>query len=183
HAGRDLPPEVFGRVGRAYGTLIRREGGRTIALGRDNRLSSAELSASFAEGVLAAGISIVDIGLSPTPILYFATAHWKLDGGANVTGSHNPVTDNGVKMVHGGAVPLTEDEIQDLRRLIDARDFETGAGAVTQRDPREDYFTVVCQRVRVARRLKVVVDAGNAVAALYAPELLRRLGCELLELH
>ncbi len=181
--GSDITPDVFRQVGRAFGTLIRREGGRTIALGRDNRLSSAELSASFAEGVLAAGVSIVDIGLSPTPILYFATAHWKLDGGANVTGSHNPVTDNGVKMVHGGAVPLMEDEIQNLRRLIDARDFETGAGGVTRRSPKEDYIAVIAERVRVARRLKVVVDAGNAVAALYAPDLLRRLGCEVVELH
>ncbi|MBI3029307.1 MAG: phosphomannomutase/phosphoglucomutase [Candidatus Rokubacteria bacterium] len=181
--GSDITPEVFRQVGGAYGTLIRRKGGRTIALGRDNRLSSAGLSAAFAEGVLAAGISIVDIGLSPTPILYFATAHWKLDGGANVTGSHNPLTDNGVKMVHGGAVPLTEDEIQDLRRLIEARDFETGAGRVTERNPKEEYIAVIAERVSVARRLKVVVDAGNAVAALYAPDLLRRLGCEVVELH
>ncbi|MBI2152287.1 MAG: phosphomannomutase/phosphoglucomutase [Candidatus Rokubacteria bacterium] len=192
--GSDITPEVFRQVGRAYGTLICRSGGKPragreinagkqIALGQDNRLSSAELTAAFAEGVLAAGVSIVDIGLAPTPILYFATAHWNLDGGANVTGSHNPVTDNGVKMVHAGAVPLTEDEIQDLRRVIEAQDFETGAATVSQRNPKEDYIGAVAERVRVARRLKVVVDAGNAVAALYGPELLRRLGCEVIELY
>jgi len=181
--GSDITPDVFRQVGRAYGTLIRRKGGKQIALGQDNRLSSADLKAAFAEGVLANGVSVVDIGLSPTPILYFATAHWKLDGGANVTGSHNPVTDNGVKMVHAGAVPLTEEEIQDLRRMIEANDFETGAGTVTRRDPKEDYLTVIAERVRVARRVKVVVDAGNAVAALYAPDLLRRLGCDVVELY
>lgn len=181
--GSDITPDVFRQVGRAYGTLIRRKGGKQIALGQDNRLSSADLKAAFAEGVLANGVSVVDIGLSPTPILYFATAHWKLDGGANVTGSHNPVTDNGVKMVHAGAVPLTEEEIQDLRRMIEANDFETGAGTVTRRDPKENYLTVIAERVRVARRLKVVVDAGNAVAALYAPALLRRLGCDVVELY
>jgi phosphomannomutase/phosphoglucomutase len=181
--GSDITPDVFRQVGRAYGTLIRRKAGRVIGLGQDNRLSSAELKTAFAEGMLASGVSILDIGLAPTPILYFATAHWKLDGGANVTGSHNPVTDNGVKMVHAGAVPLTEDEIQDLRRMIEARDFETGAGSLSQRDPKEAYITAIAQRVRVARRLKVVVDAGNAVASLYAPDLLRRLGCDVVELH
>ncbi len=181
--GSDITPEVFRQVGRAFGTLLRRKGGRRIALGRDNRLSSAELKAAFAEGVLATGVSIVDIGLTPTPVLYFGTAHWKLDGGANVTGSHNPVTDNGVKMVHAGAVPLTEDEIQELRRMIEARDFESGAGSLSARDPKEEYIGVISERVRLARGLKVVVDAGNAVAALYAPDLLRRLGCEVVELH
>ena len=181
--GSDITPDVFRQVGRAYGTLIRRNAGRTIALGRDNRLSSEALNAAFAAGVLASGVSIVDIGLSPTPVLYFATAHWKLDGGANVTGSHNPVTDNGVKMVHRAAVPLTEEEIQELRRMIEANDFETGAGTLSQRDPKGDYIAAIAERVHVARRLKVVVDAGNAVAALYAPDLLRRLGCDVIELY
>lgn len=181
--GSDITPDVFRQVGRAYGTLLRRKGGRKIALGRDNRLSSEELKAAFAEGVLAAGVSVVDIGLAPTPVLYFATAHWKLDGGANVTGSHNPVTDNGVKMVLARAEPLTEAEIQELRRMIEARDFETGRGALIQRDPKAEYLVAIAERVRVSRRLKVVVDAGNAVAALYAPDLLRRLGCEVVELH
>ncbi len=181
--GLDITPEVFRQVGRAYGSLIRRRGGERIALGHDNRLSSADLTAAFAQGVLPAGVSVVDIGLSPTPVLYFATAHWRLDGGANITGSHNPIEYNGVKMVHAGAVPLTEEEIQDLRRTIEARDFEAGAGAVSRRDPKEDYFAVICERVRLSRGLKVVVDAGNAMAGLYAPALLRRLGCKVVELY
>ncbi len=181
--GDDITPEVFRLIGRAYGSLIRRKGGRTIALGQDNRLASAELKAAFAEGVLAAGLSTVDIGLSPTPVLYFATAHWKLDGGANVTGSHNPIEYNGVKMVHAGAVPLSEEEIQGLRTDIEAGRFEIGSGSVTRRDPREEYFVVIQRLVKLERRFKVVVDAGNGVAGLYAPELLRRLGCEVVELY
>ncbi|MBI4588841.1 MAG: phosphomannomutase/phosphoglucomutase [Candidatus Rokubacteria bacterium] len=181
--GSDITPEVFRRIGRAYASVIRRRGGKQIALGRDNRLSSADLKTAFAEGVLAAGVSVVDIGLSPTPILYFATAHWKLDGGANVTGSHNPIEYNGVKMVHSSAVPLAEEEIQDLRRMIEADDLEAGSGTVSRRDPKEDYVTTISERVRLHRGLKVVVDAGNAVAALYAPDLLRRLGCEVVELY
>lgn len=184
--GVDVTPDVFREIGRAYGTLIRRRSGPReprIALGRDNRLSSAELARGFAEGVLATGVSVVDIGLSPTPVLYFATAHWGLDGGANVTGSHNPIEYNGVKMVHAGAVPLTEEEIQGLRRSIEAGDLATGSGTVTPRAVKEEYVAALAARVRPARRLKVVADAGNGVAGLYAPDLLRRLGCEVVELH
>src|SRR5262249_59871272 len=99
----------------------------------DNRESSAGLKASFVEGVRAAGIDVIDIGTVTTPILYFATAHWKLDGGANITGSHNPVDYNGVKMVHPGAAPLSELEIQGLRETIERGAFATGAGDRTAR--------------------------------------------------
>ncbi len=181
--GADINPEVFREVGRAYGTLLRRRGGRTIAVGQDNRLSSAALKAGFIQGVRASGVSVVDVGEVTTPILYFATAHWRLDGGANVTGSHNPIDYNGVKLVHRGAAPLTEDEIQALRAMVERRDYEEGAGGLESRSPREDYFATVQRLVSVRRRLRVVADAGNGVAGRYAPELLRRLGCEVVELH
>ena len=181
--GSDINPEVFGRIGRAYATLLRRQGGRAVAIGQDNRESSAALRAAFGEGVRAAGVDVVDIGEVTTPMLYFATAHWGLDGGATITGSHNPVDYNGVKMVHAGAAPLSEDEIQALRRLIEAGDLERGHGTVTPRSPRDEYFATVTGLVRPARRLRVVADAGNGVAGRYAPELLRRIGCEVVELH
>src|SRR5262249_35460198 len=126
--GRDINPDVFRQVGRAYATMIRRNGGRRITVGRDNRLSSTDLTLGFVGGVRGAGIDGVAIGSSTTPILYFATAHWKMDGGANITGSHNPIEYNGVKMVHPGAAPLSEDEIQGLRKTIENGDYETGAG-------------------------------------------------------
>ena len=181
--GTDITPDVFLEVGCAYGTLVRRKGGRRVAVGQDNRLSSTELKAAFVNGVRAAGVGVVDIGQVPTPMLYFATAHWKLDGGANITGSHNPVEYNGVKMVHAGALPLTEDEIQHLRKLAESGDFERGEGGLDRLSPRDDYFDTVSRLVRPARRLKVVVDAGNGVAGLYAPALLRRIGCDVVELH
>jgi phosphomannomutase / phosphoglucomutase len=181
--GSDINPDVFRQVGRAYATLIRRNGGRRIAVGRDNRLSSNDLKLGFVEGARAAGIDVVDIGPSTTPILYFATAHWKLDGGANITGSHNPIEYNGVKMVHPGAAPLSEDEIQALLRAIERGDYESGNGDLSERSPREDYFDTISRIVRPTRRLKVVVDAGNGVAGIYGPELLRRIGCEVTELY
>jgi len=178
----DITPEVFEQVGRAYGTLVKRKGGGQIALGMDNRVTSPPLKEAFGRGVLSTGVHVVDIGTNHTPLLYFAVAHWKLDGGATVTGSHNPVSDNGVKMVHAGAAPLTEDEIQGLLGAVRASDFERGEGRRTTRDPREEYFNAVTNVVKLARRLKVVVDAGNGVAGAFAPELLRRLGCEVVEL-
>src|SRR5919198_6649533 len=181
--GEDINPDVFRLVGRAYATLIRRNGGRQVAVGQDNRVSSAELRAGFVEGVRAAGVDVVDVGLVTTPILYFATAHWTLDGGASITGSHNPVAYNGVKMVHRSAAPLTEEEIQLLRTLVERGDFERGNGALETRSPRHDYFSTVSAMIHLARRPRVVVDAGNGVAGLYAPELLRRIGCEVVELH
>ena len=181
--GSDINPDVFRQVGRAYATMIRRHGGRRIAVGRDNRLSSNALKLGFVEGARAGGVDVVDIGSVTTPILYFATAHWKLDGGANITGSHNPIEYNGVKMVHPGAAPLSEDEIQGLRATIERGDYESGAGGLSERSPREDYFDTIARMIRPARRLKVVVDAGNGVAGLYGPELLRRIGCDVIELH
>ena len=181
--GIDITPSVFELVGRAYGTLVTRRGGHAIALGMDNRTSSGALKEAFATGVLSTGLDVVDIGVNHTPLLYFATAHWKLDGGATITGSHNPVSDNGVKMVHAGAAPLTEGEIQGLLQTIQSGDFERGAGTRRHRDPREDYFTAITSRVTLGRRLKVVVDAGNGIAGVFAPELLRRLGCEVVELY
>ncbi len=181
--GRDINPDVFRQVGRAYGTLIRRRAGRRVAVGQDNRASSEALKAGFVEGVRAAGVDVVDVGVVPTPILYFAAAHWKLDGGANITGSHNPIAYNGVKMVHRGAAPLTEEEIQLLRTLAERGDFEQGHGTLDARSPRDDYFATVGGMIRLGRRLTVVVDAGNGVAGLYAPELLRRIGCGVVELH
>src|SRR5437773_736435 len=181
--GTDINPDVFRQVGRAYGSLIRRNRGRTIAVGRDNRESSAGLHAGFVEGARAAGLDVVDIDQVTTPMLYFAVAHWRLDGGANITGSHNPVDYNGVKMVHPGAAPLSEDEIQALRKMIESSDLESGQGSLTTRSPRDDYLDTVTRLVRPPRRLKVVADAGNGIAGVYGPELLRRIGCEVIELH
>src|SRR5947199_6297808 len=181
--GSDINPDVFRQVGRAYATLIRRNGGRRVAVGRDNRLSSTDLTQGFVEGVRAAGVDVVDIGLSTTPILYFATAHWKLDGGANITGSHNPIEYNGVKMVHPGAAPLSEEEIQGLRETIERGAFASGAGGLTTRSPRDDYFDTIARIVRLERPLKVVADAGNGIAGVYGPPLLPRLRCEVIELH
>ena len=181
--GADINADVFENVGRAYGTLIRRNGGRRVAVGQDNRTSSAGLKAAFIAGARASGIDVVDIGTVTTPILYFATAHWGLDGGANITGSHNPVEYNGVKMVHPGR--RAAHRRRDPVAPHDDRDERLRVGTRRDRDapPREDYFATVTKLVRLARPLTVVVDAGNGVAGSYAPELLRTIGCDVIELY
>jgi len=129
--------------------------------------------------VREAGVSVVDLTITPTPLMYFATAHWKLDGGANITGSHNPIEYNGVKMVYAGAAPLSEDEIP-VPPAVDRGATSSRARAGSRRARLARTTTRPSSGAwRPARRLKVVVDAGNGVAGTYAPELLRRLGCEV----
>ena len=183
--GSDINPDVFRQVGRAYATLIRRNGGRTVAVGQDNRESSAGLKAAFIEGARAAGLDVVDIGEVTTPMLYFATAHWRLDGGANITGSHNPVDYNGVKMVHPGRPRSPRTRSRRCAAPIERGDFERGHG---RRDRARARATTTSRRctglVRPPRRLRVVVDAGNGVAGhATRPDLLRRIGCEVIELY
>jgi phosphomannomutase/phosphoglucomutase len=182
-ADRDFDTAFARSLGQAFGTLVAESGKKVVSVGRDCRLTSDGYATALAEGIRSTGIDVVDIGLTPTPLLYFATAHWRLDGGANITGSHNPVEYNGVKMVHPGAAPLTEAEIQSLRAIIEARDFETGQGTLTSRSPRADYLDTIARLVRPARALRVVVDAGNGVAGSWAPEVLRRIGCQVIELY
>jgi len=130
--GIDITPPVFELVGRAYGTLVKRRGGHAVALGMDNRTSSRALKEAFATGLLSTGLDVVDIGVNHTPLLYFATAHWKLDGGATITGSHNPADHNGFKICLGKE-SLHGDHIQEMRRRIEAGRFRTGHGGIESR--------------------------------------------------
>jgi len=179
----DLTPEVVEVLGRAYGTYIAKVSGRRIAVGRDNRVSSEPFQAAFIAGARAAGCDVTDVGLVTSPMLYFAVAAWGLDGGVNVSGSHNPVQYNGLKMTMRGAAPIAEEKIQDIRRIAEAGDFARGAGALAQRGVVEEYVEHICSHHRLERTLKVVIDAGNGVAGPYAPLVLRRLGCDLTELY
>ena len=182
--GADLDPEVAALIGRAYGTHLRRAYGvATMVLGRDNRPSSPSLRDGLVRGARAAGLSVIDIGLAPSPLLYFAAAAWGIDGGASVTGSHNPPHMNGLKLLERRGIPLAPEEIQTLRVLAESRDFESGAGGLEERDPKPGYWDFLMRRFSPARRLKVVTDPGNGVAACTGPEALRRIGCDVVEIY
>ncbi len=178
--GEDLTPAIVERIGRAYGTfMIRRYDVNRIVVGRDNRPSSEVLHDSLVQGVNAAGVSVLDIGLSPSPLLYYAAAAWGIGGGVNVTASHNPAQYNGLKVLERNGVPLSPDEIQTLRTIAEAGDFEIGAGDLESREVIPEYLDVLEARFGLPRPLHVVVDPGNAVPTLTGPEALRRIGCKV----
>ena len=181
--GAGIDTEVAEVLGRAFGTYIAQDGDAEIAVGRDNRLSGEELKEALTRGLVSAGCTVYDIGLSTSPALYFASAHWGLTGGVNVTGSHNPRDENGFKLVGQGAYPIAGDELLKIKAIIDSGSFRSGEGRVEPREIRPEYFERLKAAARVTRPFRVAVDTGNGVAGLFAPDLLREIGCEVIELY
>jgi phosphomannomutase/phosphoglucomutase len=177
----DLTPETVTLLGKGYGSYAWRRGVRSVALGRDCRLSSPRFRDSLLQGLLSTGIDVVDVGVVATPLLYFAIQKTGADGGVMITGSHNPPDFNGFKLCIGPS-SIFGDAIQELRALIDAGDFVTGTGSVSERVIDEDYKDYVRSVLSIPRRLKVVVDAGNGTASRVAPDLFRSMGVEVVEL-
>jgi phosphomannomutase / phosphoglucomutase len=168
-------------LGRALGTLIQRRAGKRVNLGRDCRLSSPRLYDALLAGLVSVGCEVTDIGVIPTPMLYFSAVHLEADGGVMITGSHNPSEFNGFKTVCGSSTFHGED-IQEVRKLIDARDFASGHGSHRSVDVIESYLDTVAPQFVLNRRIKVVVDAGNGTGGPVAHRLLKRLNCEVTEL-
>jgi phosphomannomutase/phosphoglucomutase len=157
-------------------------GGRTaFAVGRDGRLSSPELCGALMDGLNAAGADVIELGVVPTPVAYFAAHHLGCQSAVMVTGSHNPAEYNGLKMVVAGDT-LSGEEIQDLRRRIESGVSAPGAGKRTRADVLDAYVERIAGDVKLARPFKVAIDSGNGVAGVVAPRLFRRLGCEVTEL-
>ena len=176
-----LDERVAEALGLAFGTVARRQGERTVAVGRDGRLSGPALSAALIRGLVAAGIDVIDVGVVTTPMLYFAAATL-CHSGIQVTGSHNPKDYNGFKMVLGGRAIHGED-IQALRQLIERDGGERAEGGrVRHVNVAGPYRDRIVGDVKLARPMKIVVDCGNGVAGASAPALFRALGCEVIEL-
>ncbi|MFA4028282.1 MAG: hypothetical protein GDYSWBUE_000143 [Candidatus Fervidibacterota bacterium] len=181
--GEDLSEDVANLIGKAYGTFVRRNGASDIVVGHDNRASSPALHSAIIDGLLSTGCDVIDIGETLTPILYFARHAYGTKGGVIITGSHNPPQYNGFKLCWGAGT-LFGEQIQHIREIIEAGDFETGSGKLTQRDAISDYYDWIADHIKLGdRKLKVVVDAGNGTAGPIVPPLLRRLGCEVIELY
>ena len=180
-AGKALSAPVVREIARAVGTLGIERGAPVFAVGRDGRLSSPELSVALMDGLNAAGADVIDIGLVPTPVTYFAAFHLGCRSAVMLTGSHNPKEDNGLKMVIAGNT-LSGDEIQDLRRRIESGNVGSGRGKRTQENVLDAYVDRIAGDVKLARPFKVAIDSGNGVAGIIAPRLFRRLGCEVTEL-
>jgi len=180
--GKTLTPAIVERIGHAIGSEARARGVKTLAVGRDGRLSGPELAAALSRGMNRAGCDVVDIGRVPTPVLYFATHHLGTHSGVSITGSHNPPEYNGLKIMLAGET-LAGEAIQGLRQRLLTNDLTHGDGQVTQQDVRAAYLARVTGDIKLARKLRIAVDCGNGVAGELAPKLMRSLGCEVQELY
>ena len=175
---RTLTPQIVRAIGKALGTLALEAGGTAVAIGRDGRLSGPSLSAALAEGIAASGANVIDVGMVPTPVTYFAAHHLGCGSAVMLTGSHNPPEYNGIKMVIAGTT-LSGDTIQDLHKRIASGRVVSGAGTIERRDVSEAYLARIVGDVKLARSMKIALDCGNGVTGKLAPELFRRLGCEV----
>jgi phosphomannomutase/phosphoglucomutase len=178
---KSLTADAVRTIGQAIGSEARDRGLKTIAIGRDGRLSGPELAGALAEGINKAGVDVVDIGCVPTPVTYFAAFELGTESCVSVTGSHNPPDYNGLKMVLGGQT-LFGPLIQDLKKRIDDGRLVEGKGKLRHADVKEAYLKRIVGDVKISRPMKIVVDCGNGVAGGFAPELFRRMGCEVIEL-
>jgi len=174
--------EPFARLlGQACGTMLRRAGHRRAAIGYDVRPSSPGYARAMAEGMLSTGVDVIGVGLVPTPGLYWALWNLGVDGGAMITGSHNPKGWNGLKLGAGFSSTLVASEIQELYGLIEREDFVSGHGDYTEVTIIDDYAADLTARVRMARPLKMVIDTGNGTAGAFAPRIFRAAGLEIIE--
>lgn len=180
----DLRDEGVERIARAFALRVLDAGGGPVVLGRDCRQSSERFRDAFSRGLRASGVDVIDVGLVPTPLVYYGAHVLEGVGGmAMITGSHNPPEYNGFKLGVGTAA-LFGDEIRELYGLATAGDFRQGEGKAREEDLLPRYLDDVCGRVRMGgRRLKVVVDAGNGVGGLVAGPLYERLGAEVVGMH
>jgi len=177
--GEDFTEEIVKEIGKAYGTIIKRKGGKKICCGRDGRLSSPSLQEALIEGILSTGVGVINIGICPTPVMYFSLFVFEdSDGGIQVTGSHNPPEFNGLKICVGKDT-IFGPQIQEIRKLIEKKDYEKGDGKIEEREVLSKYIEYVCNNIELKRPLKVVIDPGNGVCSLTAPEIFKRLGCEV----
>ncbi|MGH8493269.1 MAG: phosphomannomutase/phosphoglucomutase [Moraxellaceae bacterium] len=179
--GDGLSRDVAKALGRAIGSEATARGEQVVVVGRDGRQSGPDLSAGLIEGIRASGCDVIDVGMVPTPVLYFAAKTIATGSGVMVTGSHNPANYNGFKIMIAGDT-LFGDDIQALRARIESSNFTAGTGGLTQQNVAEDYIDRVSSDIALARPVRVVVDAGNGVAGVIGPRVLEALGCTVIPL-
>ncbi len=180
-ADQELTSEGIEGLGRVIGTFLARERGRRVNVARDCRLSSERLRGAIVKGLVSAGSEVTDLGVVPTPLLYYASFHLQADGGVMITGSHNPPEYNGFKVMRGNST-IHGEEIQRLRGMLERGDADSGTGSVRTYDILTPYVEEITRQFDLRRRVKVVVDAGNGTAGPTLHRLLERVNCEPIEL-
>ncbi len=181
-ADKDLTDDVVECIGKAFGTYAHSFGKKNVVLGRDCRLSSPRIHKVLLEAMLSTGLNVTDVGICPTPVFYFSLFHLDQEGGLQITGSHNPPDQNGFKVCVGKSTIFGE-EIQKVSQVCEKGRFVTAKGKLSQHEIIQAYQKYVAQNIKLERRLKVVIDAGNGTAGPVAPKLIRDLGCEVDEMY
>ncbi len=177
-ADRELTDDVVRSVGRAFAQRMREQGKTRIAVGRDVRLSSPRIRAALIDGLKDQGASVIDVGMVPTPALYFAVLHLKADGGAMVTGSHNPIEYNGIKL-SDGVQSLHGSDIQEIRDRTRSAGALAERGTVEEVPVDEPYLSDLVAKIGSVGSIKVVCDPGNGAASILGPRFLRAIGCQV----
>ena len=177
----DFTEEVVIKLGRAFGTYVKRNGSQEISLSGDVRLTTPELLQSFKQGVLSTGIDVINLGILPTPVNYYSMFHLGISGAAQITGSHNPPEFNGFKLSYDKKAVYGK-AIQKLYELIDKNDFEQGKGTETRYNILPSYKKMILSKITLDRHMKVVLDCGNAAGCINAPDIFKSLDLDLLEL-
>jgi len=177
-----LTPDAVTQIGQAFATEARAQGQSTVVIARDGRLSSPDLASALSKGLRAGGCNVIDIGMVPTPVLYYATHKLQTGTGIMVTGSHNPPQYNGLKMLVAGHT-FYGDSIKSLYQRIVDGNIDSGDGTYEQQDLIPSYIETITSDIQLARPLNIAVDCGNGVAGVLAVELFSKLGCTITELY
>ena len=178
----DFPPEVVKNLGKAFGTFIKRGGGKEIALSGDIRLSTPMLIEQFKNGVLSTGLDVINIGILPTPANYYSMFKLEVAGAVQITGSHNPPEFNGFKMSRNKKAVFGE-SIQNIRTIIEKQNFEIGEGTEVSYNILSEYKRMIASKIDIQKTIKVVMDCGNAAGAICGPQIFKNFNIELTELH
>lgn len=182
---KDLSPKIIENFGKAYGTYLKNkyESIKDVAIGHDSRLTSEEYKDAFIKGIITTGLNAIDVGLVMVGTVYWAQYYFKTEGAAMITASHNPKEYNGLKMGDGFSESMIGDSLEKLVDLVEKEDFYEAEkqGKIIKKDIRNDYFKDIISRVNIDKKFKVVVDSSCSTAGVIVPDLLRKVGCEVVE--
>ncbi len=181
-AGDEILEQDATAIGRAYGTMLANQNRKKVSVGRDCRKTSDAFSKAFIRGILSSGCDVVDIGVCPTPVLYFSIHYLDLEGGAMVTASHNPPEYNGFKLM-SGLDSIHSQGLQDIRNIIEENAFITGEGHLTQVDVITPYKAMIVENINLNKKIRIGIDAGNGTGGITALPVLTDLGCEVHDIY
>jgi len=180
--GRDILEEDVVGIGKAYGSLLNQQNKKIVSVGRDCRQTSEKFAQLFIQGITSTGCDVIDIGICPTPVLYFSIQYLNLEGGAMVTASHNPPEYNGFKLL-SGTDSIHSQGLQDIRSIVEKKQYVQGHGKVTPKDVITPYKEYILNNINIKRPMKIGIDAGNGTGGITALSVLKDLGCEVYDIY